>query len=91
MVLLPLPHTGALFDEGIHALELVLGRGEHLEHPSFGKQALIVDDRYNGGGYVSQMVINRLRNALIAFGTSRYVDSSVERLPSPLRYSTIST
>ncbi len=41
-------------------------------YPQVGKQALIVDDRYNGGGYVSQMVINRLRNALIAFGTSRY-------------------
>lgn len=41
-------------------------------YPQVGKQALIIDDRYNGGGFVSQMVIQRLRNAEIAQGVSRY-------------------
>jgi tricorn protease len=41
-------------------------------YPQIGKQALIIDDRYNGGGFVSQMVIARLRATPIAYGTSRY-------------------
>lgn len=41
-------------------------------YPQVGKQALIIDDRDNGGGFVSQMVIQRLRNTEIALGVSRY-------------------
>jgi tricorn protease len=35
------------------------------------KQALIVDDRWNGGGFIDQMVLERLRRILIGMDTNR--------------------
>ena len=35
------------------------------------KQGLIIDVRYNGGGFVSQMLLERLRRVLIGMGQSR--------------------
>ena len=35
------------------------------------KQALIVDDRWNGGGFIDQMVLERLRRILVGMGTNR--------------------
>jgi tricorn protease len=36
-----------------------------------GKQALILDDRWNGGGFVAPMIIERLRRVLVSLGTNR--------------------
>jgi tricorn protease len=35
------------------------------------KQALILDDRWNGGGFVAPMILERLRRVLVAMGTDR--------------------
>ncbi|MGH8541899.1 MAG: S41 family peptidase, partial [Stenotrophobium sp.] len=35
------------------------------------KQALIVDDRYNGGGFIDQIVLERLRRILVGMTTNR--------------------
>lgn len=35
------------------------------------KEALIVDDRYNGGGFVSQLILERLRRVLVAWDRPR--------------------
>jgi tricorn protease len=35
------------------------------------KQALIVDDRWNGGGFIDQMVLERLRRVLAGLGVNR--------------------
>jgi tricorn protease len=40
-------------------------------YPQLDKQALIVDDRYNGGGNIDQIVLERLRRILIGMGTNR--------------------
>lgn len=42
-----------------------------LYFPQIHKQALIVDVRGNGGGFVSPLVIERLRRALVMVGMSR--------------------
>lgn len=34
-------------------------------YPQVGKEAMIIDDRYNGGGNVSPMIIERLRRELV--------------------------
>lgn len=36
-----------------------------------GKQALIVDDRWNGGGFIDQMVLERLRRVLVGMDANR--------------------
>lgn len=35
-------------------------------YPQLGKDGLVIDERWNGGGYVSQMVLERLRRRAIA-------------------------
>ena len=35
------------------------------------KQALIVDDRFNGGGFIDQIVLERLRRILVGMSTNR--------------------
>jgi tricorn protease len=36
-----------------------------------GKQALIIDDRWNGGGFIDQIVLERLRRVLVGMSTDR--------------------
>ncbi len=43
-------------------------------YPQLSKEALIIDDRGNGGGNVSPMLIERLRRELSMWGQSRNVD-----------------
>ena len=40
-------------------------------YPQTDKQALIVDDRYNGGGNIDQMLLERLRRVLVGMSTNR--------------------
>ena len=45
-----------------------------LFYPQLNKKALIIDDRGNGGGNVSPMIIERLNRQLTLYGTSRNND-----------------
>jgi tricorn protease len=40
-------------------------------YPQIDKQALIVDDRWNGGGFIDQIVLERLRRILVGMSTNR--------------------
>ena len=40
-------------------------------YPQVNKEALIVDDRWNGGGFTDQIVLKRLRRILIGMATNR--------------------
>ncbi len=40
-------------------------------YPQLDKEALIVDNRWNGGGFVSQMILERLRRRVISFDRAR--------------------
>jgi tricorn protease len=40
-------------------------------YPQVRKQGLIVDVRYNGGGFIDQIVLERLRRALVGMDTNR--------------------
>jgi tricorn protease len=40
-------------------------------YPQMDKQALIMDDRYNGGGNIDQIVLERLRRVLVGMSTNR--------------------
>jgi tricorn protease len=40
-------------------------------YPQLDKEALIIDDRYNGGGFIDQIVLERLRRILIGMSTNR--------------------
>ncbi len=40
-------------------------------YPQMDKQALIIDDRWNGGGNVDQIILERLRRILIGLATTR--------------------
>lgn len=40
-------------------------------YPQLDKRALIVDDRWNGGGFIDQIVLERLRRILIGMSTNR--------------------
>ncbi len=42
-----------------------------LFYPQLNKKALIIDDRGNGGGNVSPMIVERLNRQLTLYGTSR--------------------
>jgi len=46
-------------------------------YPQLMKQGLIIDDRYNGGGFIDPIVLERLRRILVALDTTR------ERGPEP--------
>jgi tricorn protease len=51
-------------------------------YSQLGKQALILDDRWNGGGFVAPMALERLRRVLVALSVNR--DSAVVTEPSEL-------
>ena len=40
-------------------------------YPQADRQALILDDRFNGGGFIDQIVLERLRRVLIGMTTNR--------------------
>jgi tricorn protease len=40
-------------------------------YPQLDKQALIVDDRFNGGGFIDQIILERLRRILVGLSTDR--------------------
>ena len=40
-------------------------------YPQLYKQGLIIDDRYNGGGFIDPIVLERLRRILVALDTTR--------------------
>jgi tricorn protease len=40
-------------------------------YPQLDKEGMVVDVRWNGGGFVSQMILERLRRPLISLGRSR--------------------
>ncbi|OQX96652.1 MAG: protease [Bacteroidetes bacterium 4572_128] len=63
-------------DMGVHGLN------EFVEHyyPQITKKALIIDDRGNGGGNVSPMIIERLRRKFIIASGTRNVSAN---MPSP--------
>ena len=46
------------------------------------RQALIVDDRWNGGGNVDQIVLERLRRVLVGMSTNR--ENAAETIPQQL-------
>jgi tricorn protease len=48
-----------------------------LYYPQLRKKALIIDARGNGGGYVSEWIIERLRREIAVFDVSRKSHSSV--------------
>jgi tricorn protease len=47
-------------------------------YPQLNKRALIIDDRGNGGGNVSPMIIERLRREVALFGMSRNNDVNIK-------------
>ena len=51
-------------------------------YPQIRKEGLVVDVRYNGGGNVSQMLIERLRRELLATGFARTSDIAQRRIPA---------
>lgn len=59
----------------IHIPDMGVGNGlnEFVKYfyPQVRKEAMIVDDRYNGGGNVSPMIIERLRRILLIAGIAR--------------------
>jgi tricorn protease len=48
-----------------------LVRFEKMYYHQLRKPALIVDVRYNGGGWVSSLILDRLRKTVVAMGSSR--------------------
>ena len=52
----------------------------HQFYPQISKQGLIIDDRFNGGGFIDQIVLERLRRVLIGMSTDRV--KGAERYPS---------
>jgi tricorn protease len=59
----------------IHVPDMGVGNGlnEFVKYfyPQSRKKGLIIDDRYNGGGNVSPMIIERLRRILLLIGLAR--------------------
>ncbi len=43
----------------------------HQFYPQISKQGLIMDDRFNGGGFIDQIVLERLRRVLVGMSTNR--------------------
>jgi tricorn protease len=39
--------------------------------PQINKEGLVIDVRYNGGGFVSEMILERLRRIVVGMGSSR--------------------
>ncbi len=40
-------------------------------YPQMNRQALILDDRFNGGGFIDQIILERLRRVLVGMSTNR--------------------
>src|SRR6202012_417857 len=40
-------------------------------YAQLGKQAMIIDDRWNGGGFIAPFALERLRRVLATLGTNR--------------------
>ncbi len=57
------------------------GLDEFVKHfyPQLGKRALIIDDRHNGGGFVSPMITERLRRELAMVD----IDRNGQPVPNP--------
>ena len=51
-------------------------------YPQIDKQALLMDDRWNGGGNIDQIVLERLRRILIGLATNR--ESAPTSIPQQL-------
>ena len=51
----------------------------HQFYPQLSKQGLIIDDRFNGGGFIDQIILERLRRILIGMSTNRV--GAAERYP----------
>jgi tricorn protease len=51
-------------------------------YSQLGKQALILDDRWNGGGFVAPMALERLRRVLVALSVNR--ESAIITEPTEL-------
>jgi len=47
-----------------------------------GKQALIMDDRWNGGGFIAPVALERLRRVLVSMDTNREAPSRRSRTNS---------
>jgi hypothetical protein len=47
-------------------------------YAQLGKQALIMDDRWNGGGFIAPFALERLRRMLVTLGTNRESGISTE-------------
>ncbi len=50
-----------------------LGMNQFVQqfYPQISKEGLIIDDRFNGGGFIDQIVLERLRRILIGMSTNR--------------------
>ncbi len=53
-------------------------------YPQIRKQGLIIDVRYNGGGFVDQIILERLRRILVAMSVSR--NATERTLPGQVFY-----
>ena len=40
-------------------------------YAQLGKQAMIIDDRWNGGGFIAPFALERLRRMLVSLDTNR--------------------
>ena len=54
-------------------------------YPQIDKQGLIIDDRFNGGGFIDQILLERLRRMLVGMGTDRQLAPGTE--PQVISYS----
>ncbi|HQT91334.1 MAG TPA: S41 family peptidase, partial [Candidatus Kryptobacter bacterium] len=51
-------------------------------YPQITKEGLIIDERYNGGGFVDQLILERLRRILVGMSMSRH--GAPTTIPQPV-------